>query len=375
MKRRLSIWQCSVILESKTMFQVFTTAEVVDRFAESFGVHECDWLDILALQKRICYSGRPRDWEENPNDPWFIVSQAGLDLINESDFIDSIREHPENVLAHPDSAFILDVDDDFASKVEEQYGVICQPVKRLFDFCQVSLGDSKWILRKDENRLNEQDGVRKCWKDILDGDKSRYPSNDMILIDRNFFADINNKTGELIGVEGLVDLLGAILPTSLECEYHILIVYESGKHPDSTTDREIDFIDQWEMELNDIVREIRDFSIKVELLAVNRPNKRVPNSMSYYHKQLFNQTHNRRAVTNYYLFEADFSIAPFFYGVGPRAAQTIRREFLFSRYKEIDRRDLGIKEKEGVIKLVEALFAEDEDCRDCRRVIKNRLIQ
>lgn len=337
---------------------------------ESFGTSACPWLDILELQSDIYYSGERRNWEEDPESPWFLVSKSGYDFIDCSEYINSIPEHPEKVLEHPDSAFILDVDNNTAKDIEESYGVICQPVSSMETLCKLTKNDSRWVLRKVVDTEGEGPLNRTCWKDLLGDSLHRYPSNSMILIDRNFFTQKNNATNEYFGVEGLKDLLESVLPKKLKCEYQILIVYQDGLHLGKYTN-ELDFIKAEELNINCLLQELRGYPIRVELLSIASSDR----CFDYNHKQLFFRSHNRRVITNYYYLGADYTLAPFYPGKGPRAEQSIWHEYLFSRYPEREVCDLALVEKESAVSLVKDLLEEDDRYRCCVEPINNRLSQ
>lgn len=357
------------------MFHVFTTAAIIDRFVESFGNHECDWLDILSLQTDIYYSGRSDNWEEDPEDPWFIVSQAGPDFIDNSDYIDAIKEHPERVLEHPDSAFILDIDEDTAKHIEQDYGVICLPASKVNSLCKVSKREQTWILCTGDSSDSDQP-IRHNWGDILGKDMCRYPSNAMIMVDRNFFGEYNKYTNEFVCVEGLKDLLNTVSPKSLKCEYQVLIVYEQGLHyiqRNVNLESEEDFISYNEKHIADYLANIREYPILVKLLAV-APSRGIKDEDYKSHKDLFNRTHNRRSVTNYYILKADYSLAPFYNTGRVRAEQDIHQEFIYSSFQERQVCDLAIRGKKRIVELVQDLLSGNPSFYSCQKPVDNRLI-
>ena len=352
------------------MFSVYTTSDVIVRFLEALNSKDfvdSPWLYILSLQMDIHYTNtkvvEDRDLEKDV----FFLSSLGdgrYNFIDDTPYIESLREHPEKVLDHPDSVFLLDISDDEAKAIERGYGVVCQPTSRIDEMCRIAEDSYRWRLRKTEDR------TRKCWRDLLGKNASSTPSNAMIMIDRNWFSEKDNNTCELFGVEGLRDLLDTILPSHLKCAYHVLIVYEMRKRhwSDHSTD-ETDFIQSKEFELNEKMKDLRDYPILVELLAVKRNYK----DKSYNYEK-YNEMHSRRAFTNYFYLGGDYSLAPFL-DSGPRATQDINREFLFSDYLIRDSRDLAVHETAYVLELVDSILHDPIHHYECNEPLKNRLIE
>lgn len=355
------------------MFKVFTTADVIDRMVDSLGKHACPWLDILERQGDIFYTGRSEDWQSDPEDPWFVVSQSGHDFINCEEYLDAIPQCPELVLEHPDSAFLLDVDEEFARRVERAYGVICQPASMLDRFCKVAESYEPWTLRKRDFSDDSIDLERKCWKDLLGKLAPNCPSNALIVIDRNFFTDFNTRTREYVGIEGLADFLDTVLPKRLKCDYQVLIVYEGGRfarnsyHQVSGSSEE-SFNKEMTQYMNMKFKGIREYQILVELLSASRSNQ------DYHYKQLFLETHNRRIATNYYYLGAELSLAPFWKGTGPRVSQKVWCEFLYSDYQRRNICDLAVREIRDIEDLGRRFVRADDRSSSVSGPIRNRLL-
>lgn len=354
------------------MFSVYTTADVISRLVESYGEYDCLWQEILSRQMTIYYSGRDDDWSSDPEDLWFIYTSKGTLLEDRSGYIDSLREHPERVLEHPDSAFLLDVDEKTADRIEEEYGVICQSVSTMKKKCKLADRLSMWKLHK--KNPNEKDGqddgvIRTRWKDLLEEGGVRCPSNAMIVIDRNMFREKNFDTDTLFAVEGIPDLLDSLLPSRLKCEYHVLVVYEKGQYFNSAGyASEEDFIEEMGNELERACDGLRDYPIVIELLSVAR--KDTFNNKTFYD---FLDTHSRRADTNYFVLGAEFSLAPF-KDDGPRASQNVWLEYLYSDMENRLSCDLAVSEANHVIKVVRRIVYGDKRNHLPLKPVRNRLI-
>lgn len=348
------------------MFSIFTTAKVIDDFVDNYGSKSGPWHFPLALQRDIHYVGRKEDWCNNPEDPWFIVSSLGYDFIDSSDYITSLEKHPERVLEHPDSLFLLDFDNETAEKLERDFGVICQPTTQIGGIKRIADRRKEWRLRKGRSN------TRKSWKDLLGEESDCSPSNAMIIVDRNWFTELDYNTRELFGVEGLYDILNTMLPTQLKCDYHVLIVYESGQHHKSfSCDCEADFITRMEGYLNNTCERLRKYRIIVELLAVERYDNYHYN-YNYRSNSNFLETHNRRLIVGANNYRAELTMAPFTQD-GPRCTQYITRESLFSDFDIKDSQDLAYTDTTDMLSIIRKILTDTPN-RKCSGRIINRLI-
>lgn len=361
------------------MFKVFTTAAVVDRFVGSFTSRRqsgCEWLDIMSTRDRIYYCGEEDHMERvrktmDMKDPWFIAQMAGKKFIWCNDYLEDVKKHPERVLENPDSVFLLDVDDEYAKKVEQEYGVVCQPVSKLDTMCKVSEHHYPVELYRYEEGSDSED-IRKSWKDVLGDDACKYPSNAMVIVDRNFWSDTNWSTDERCGIENLVDLLDTVLPKKLKCEYQVLVVYQHGCRGKSAhRETEEDFLEEMEAHLNRLARSLRKYPVSVKMLAVRKPPQQ---HYEQRHRDLFNETHNRRIVTNYFVLKGEWSMAPFWKDKGPRGNQTISWDKCFAGVGERPRQDLPVYQMEEIIGCVKEILDGQQDIYSIIQPLENRLI-
>lgn len=362
------------------MFKVFTTAAVIDRIVNSLTSRrkpECGWMGILSTQNVFYYSGAEDHMDSvikkrDMNDPWFIAQMAGKKFIWCNEYLEDVKRNPERVLENPDSAFLLDVDDSFAKQVEQEYGVICQPVSKLDTMCKVSEHHYPVELYKYEEG-SDPDDTRKSWKDVIGDDACKYPSNAMVIVDRNFWSDTNRSTDEMCGIENLVDLLDTVLPKKLKCEYQVLVVYQHGcRDKSDPRETEENFLEEMEAHLNRLARPLRKYPVSVKMLAVRKPPQK---HYEQRHRDLFNETHNRRIVTNYFVLKGEWSMAPFWKDKGPRGNQTISWDKCFAGVGERPRQDLPVYQMEEIIGCVKEILDGQQDIYSIIQPLENRLIQ
>ena len=303
------------------MFTIYTTSDCLLNLAFDYVEDNCnDWQKVMQMSKIIFHGDNLFKGDcasdDLPEESQIVLklSQCGAEFnYDVSDYIPSIKNAPERVLEHPDSVFLLDVDSETAKKITENFGVICHPFNEL-DCCELTRDGYDRRLKRDKDVQ---------WKDILDP-KRIAPSNSMILIDRNYFANVEYSTGELYAFSDLPKFLDAFLPKSLSCTYDILLVFDKKDYVDRRRkksydpygcvrddNRKVKFKGLTLEELKGRLQQIADsidrpYDINIECLPVE--------SHALYSKDDFtynphNDTHDRKIVTSYNIIETTFAIA------------------------------------------------------------------
>lgn len=315
------------------MLKIYTTSNCLHDLASSYVNDTCnDWQKVMQLSQ-INYCGED-PFEGNcasddlPEESMILLNMArcGTEFkFDSSNYIPSIKDIPEKVLEHPDAVFILDVEAETAKRITADYGVICHSVNDL-EYCELT--EDGYDYRPKRGEIVE-------WKDILDPNRIA-PSNSMILIDRNYFTNVDFSTGELYAFADLPRFLDAFLPKSLSCSYDILLVFDKkdytdrkGKHYDpygfirdqkgNVTAEGYSFEDL-KTKLQQIVGSLnRPYTINVECLPIDKEAWFSKSLLKY---NPYNDTHDRRIVTSYNIIETSFANAAFGAG-GARASQKI----------------------------------------------------
>lgn len=279
------------------MFLIHTTEKALEKIC--FGDYP-NWLEIAKKQTKIVISISNSDLfldEDNPIN--IFIKSYGVSIEPNNDYIEKIPQDPKSVLNNPCGAFILDIDEKTARQIELDYGVICQPVSNIKDN---NLLYSKEVTSEEREEIHN-------WNNFLQFIKDS-PSNTLIVNDRYLFANDDNLTKN--GIHNATKIIDAILPLSFKAEYHILFVFDSFKLKQGIT---FTNIANW---LNKALRGIRAYPIRLELLSVKG------------NCYLYENTHNRRIVSNYSVVRTEHKFNAFNESRS-LCSQTLNCDMLYSK--------------------------------------------
>lgn len=220
---------------------------------------------------------------------------------SKSNYIRDIREHPETVLQHPSSLFILDITIAEAEKIRISYGVICMSGKNL---------NTKFLIdTNDEHTIDEGEKFGNGWSTVLKSVKDM-PSNALLLTDRYLFSATTPKYGN--GIDNVQSILDTLLPKKFLGEYHVTIVFDNESKSENYKFNDIVYL------LDNVKQALhRDFPINMEIIGIT------PDS------DIYDELHNRRIVSNYYIIKVEHKLAAFNKNVGT-CLQTITPQVLFT---------------------------------------------
>ena len=201
----------------------------------------------------------------------------------------NIMVHPEDVLKHPSSLYILDINDSEALAIQKRYGVMClggnaPDIAPLIDINDIHIADKYQKLGRG-------------WDSVLDSIEP-LPSNALLLTDRYLFSERRPNSGD--GIANTRSILSELLPLQFEGgNYHVTIVFDNqSKHYSYTFADIIRLLEQVKKQLK------RNYPITMEVLGITKDCPIYP------------KLHNRRIVSNYYIVEASHKIAAFNKDIG-----------------------------------------------------------
>ena len=220
---------------------------------------------------------------------------------SKSDYISGIREHPETVLENPSSLFILDIPIAEAEKIQTSYGVICMSGKNL---------STRFLIdTNDEHTIDELEVFGNGWDTVLKSLKG-IPSNALLLTDRYLFSATVPKHGN--GVDNVQSILDVLLPKKFLGEYHVTIVFDNDSKNDNYKFKDIVYL------LDNVKKALhRDYLINMEIVGIT------PDS------DIYDELHNRRIVSNYYIVKVEHKLAAFNKNVST-CLQTITPQVIFT---------------------------------------------
>ena len=291
------------------MFKVFISSRSLERLClEEMSKSKADqsvWFLVLSKQSTI-YLDKDVYSEWDYGDPLFTFSESYEVNLKKSDIdFNSVATSMQGKFPfEPQGAYLLDVSEDTANTIQNDYGIVCQSTDDLTK-CPLSEGERRFSLRKDEKGHS--------WKELLSCDPA-IPSNAMIIIDRYLFGyDGSYNIGFYDAISNVEDIMSCVLPAKLRTDYHITILYDEGNSGDRYYN--IDTLACKLEKYKDTLK--RPYNIVIEFMSIPKGHKG------------YEVTHHRKILSNYFIVSADQHIKAFRKGQAT-ATQDVRCEYAFS---------------------------------------------
>lgn len=305
------------------MFKVFISAEslekiCIDEMSKDLK-DQSSWFIILTKQ-HVIYLDKNIYEHLDYTDPLFTFSESYQIEFRKAEvnYNEILKDKPETVLNEPQAAFLLDVNEDAAEMIQKEYGVICQSTDDL-TICKLAAPDGKLTLFTGS--------IEHSWKELFN-DGTKMPSNALIIIDRYIFGyESKAKSGYDDGIINIERILLNVLPPTLNCDYHVLILFDEKQ----SSDRYFD-LSKVDLTLERFKRDYlkRPYNIEIELFSVS--------SKAYNYEC----THNREIISNYFISSADHLLKAFRKDGRAICNQDLRLEYLYSHGLR-DRSDSAVK--------------------------------
>lgn len=318
------------------MFKVFISASSLERLClneMSLPLKErSNWFVLLSKQN-VIYLDKDIYSTWTLDDPLFMFSQSfGITFKEaESNYNDVAANNPTSFLEHPHDAFLLDLNPEQAEDIKNKFGVMCQSTQDL----------SKCPIAESGCHFNL---VKNCrghsWSELF-ADSSKIPSNSLIIVDRYLFGyEGRLHSGYVDGVNNIKQILSAALPQNISCDFNVLIIFDA----ESSTDHNFD-LDAVASELeyyktNDLRR---PYNIDIELLSVTSQCPR------------YEETHNRRVLSNYYIVYAEHLLKAFKQYGESMTTQKLNLDLSYSEGLR-DRSDVPQKAIDNLVSKLQELF-------------------
>lgn len=224
------------------------------------------------------------------------------------DTIDPSRpETFKTVVNDPCAVYLLNIKPEDADKIQKEYGVICQSIDALDD--SILTGEGIHITPKKGNDNYGWLRIMKNFKNL--------PSSAIVINDRNLFTNdrlIKEKDGAIkekfLGIQNIKEILEQVVPQKFNGgKYHILISSDITDQNDGHVT-----FDDVNRKLNEVRQELeksrnKRFDIDLELfvfyLDKSSSNTSAPNGLGHEY------THNRRILSNYFIFTFEHKIKAF----------------------------------------------------------------
>ena len=210
--------------------------------------------------------------EDTESDFAIFCNSYNIKTTAEPFVLKSLLTDKENLIKNCRSLFIMDIDEQEAKRISEEYGVLVLSKNRIDDNI---FNQRFWRHHFIKDVEFNGDAITE-WLDVLK-DMEWLPTNSLIISDNYLFADSTAKLEDC--VENVKGLLNAILPQTLSVDFHILI---STKHPNCSETRRNRMVGN----IISYIRSKRDYDIKVEFI-------------------FYDSIHQRKVITNYNVMVGD----------------------------------------------------------------------
>lgn len=279
------------------MFKLFISKDALTDLYFNHADAPTDWLKVIQKQRKVFLMDNQVDIDSDLTNPdsllykYLSATGKSFDILETSSLSKSdIQANHSKVLDNPCGCYLLDINKTEAETIQNEFGVICQSTSDYQD-CPVALDNFSIYPEKDESGYGWD-----RFKDIC----SSFPSNALIINDRNLFKD---KSGsDLIGLKNIEDILNALLPDAFGGEYHVGIIIgsERGKPIIKVPydfKKIVDELDRIKNRLG------KPYAILISLIMLDSND-----GISW------EKTHNRRIISNYYFITIDYKTAAFYNG-------------------------------------------------------------
>ena len=220
------------------------------------------------------------------------------------DYINNITNNTKFVIEEPNAIFILNISKDKTNEISRKYGVLCFSADGI---------DEKKLIDPNLEYSPATNDVYGGWESILHS-INNIPINALVLVDRYLF--VNDKNHFTNGINSVYSILKTLLPEEFDRDnhFHVSIVFDP-----EIKKRKMDFR-ELASKINKKKHELfKPYFIDIELIGI-------PSNSRFY-----NDTHNRRIVSNYFLVRAEHQLGAFF-GSRSACSQTLTPQRMFTYY-------------------------------------------
>lgn len=289
------------------MFSIVSTQKIIEKLYPEDSV----WGNIVS-QTQCFYLKLNTDWSKEDDKPLSDLYRNGAKIIDGAELFEKLEKNPEVIADYPTSVFILEIEEKKASSLQQKYGVIIQSFSKLNDSILTTVSKKTFYTEKGSSC--------KGWPEVLSGLRGM-PINSIIINDRNLFTNDERSSdskpiledSKLSGINNVYNILNIISPRALDVPFHVLIICEKKEEGGHLSANKIASL------LNKVRKGLnRSYTIVMELLVITKASP------------FYNESHNRRILTNYGLLTFDHKVSAFVSNKS-NATQIITVNKLFSQ--------------------------------------------
>lgn len=279
------------------MLSVYTTENIISTIYKDNENKYDVWYDFITKIRPSMnvLLDEGSDYDDNDYNPVYIFEKDfDIDIKPEyikSDstetYISQVVSMRPNEISNPCAIFILNVDKKTADLISQKYGVICHSFDENPADCP--------IFQEGIEKSVDKNETGRGWFELFDN-QSVSPSNSLVFVDRYLFAKDSGGITSQDGLDNVFDILDKLLPKKLDVDYHVLFAFDASTI--NTTNG--DSFEQISTQLNRLTLRLnRPYRIIVETVSIDK------NDFNY------DETHNRRILSNYYIIRVDRSLKAF----------------------------------------------------------------
>ena len=203
---------------------------------------------------------------------WEIMERDSISIHEGSSVLMQVKQNPNLLIQYPKDLFVLELPSATTNAYSLNSGVAV--------FAEDA--NSPASIAKNSRTVDFTKGHEDSWNRCFSKVKRepRTPVNSMILIDRYLFRDFRQ------GIANLKLILSEILPDRIKGRFDVLLLFSDGQE---CLDIKVYDMKWFVRLLWNECKNLRTFDINLEILIINDENK-----------TLWDSTHDRRIITNYY---------------------------------------------------------------------------
>lgn len=237
----------------------------------------------------------------DPKSVWPIIEEAGINVHYETNVLRQLTSGGRLASAYPRDLFVAHVDDDAAQKLASKNGflVVSQENPNLEQIIRPVL------------TIDLEQGTHLTWHDCFMCLKEtpRTPANSLVIIDRYLFTRYG-VYGWLNGIQNVKHILMEALPPVFNDRFDVLIITSDDRwDPRAKSFSRI--IDKLYQECS----KLRAYEVNIEILIIGSDGD----------KRIWDESHDRRIISNYYRIVASKG---FFAFVGPNCDDVFRSQII-----------------------------------------------
>lgn len=277
------------------MLSIYTTEDIISSIYQDGEDQYTAWYDLITKTRPILkvLLNENTDYDTDDYNPVHqLVNNFDITIepeyaknFEENTYLDSVVNMQLNSVTDPCAIFILDVDKSTAKLISDKYGVICHS----FNESPITNPLFQESIEKNVDKSENKRG----WHELILRNTT-VPSNSLVFIDRYLFSPDSGKITSQDGLDNVYEILDKALPLSLGVDFHVLLIF------DASTLKKGDTFENISTQINGLKKRLkRSYNIMIETLSISN------NDFNY------DETHNRRILSNYFIIRVDRSLKAF----------------------------------------------------------------